>query len=198
MPKRRIVDCLIQHFFKEVNWMYEIIHSTSFLTRYESWWAALPVNQLGEVEFCLLLLRICAYSAQFLPSQAYTADTICGVSITLIREHCCKAANGLSRVCGSTVSTRSLTSVQHLSFSACYLMNEGRMKDAWYVIGDAARLAQDLGMHLEATAAAMTTQSRFNDLDKEMRRRAFWNLYVWDRSVTDKYFSRFSIAHDNH
>jgi len=169
LPKRRIVDCLVQHFLKEVNWIYELVHSSNLLTRYESWWTALAVNQIEEVEFCVLLLRICAYSAQFLPSRAYTADTICGVSITSIREHCSRVASGLSRVYESTGGPRSLTGVQHLSFAACYLMNEGRMKEAWYVIGDAIRLAQDLGMHLEVTAAATATQSHFNDLEKEMR-----------------------------
>lgn len=188
------MDCLVQNFFKEVNWIYETMHSSTFLTRYESWWTMLAVNQIEEVEFCVLLLRICAYSAQFLPSRAYTADTICGVSITSIREHCCRVANTLSRVFEFIGGPRSLTSVQHLSFAACYLMNEGRMKDAWYVISDAIRLAQDLGMHLEVTAAITTTRSHFNELEKEIRRRAFWNLYIWDRLVPGRGFFKFSIA----
>lgn len=172
------MDYLIQNFFKEVNWIYEIIHGPAFLPRYENWWHSQPEIRFNSVEFGVLLLRICAYSAQFLPSRTYTADTISGVPLGRIRDHCQQLANDLTTLCDSLSESRSLTSVQHLFFAACYSKNEGRMKEAWFKLGTAIRLAQDLGMHMESGGPS---SANLDDLEKEMRRRTFWNLYVWDR-----------------
>lgn len=177
LPKRLVLDRLLQNFFKEVNWIYEMIHPTTFLTHYESWWHSDMEGWVHDVEFGVLILRVCAYSAQFLPSRAYTADTICGMSLSKIREHCHSLAIDLSNLCDSA-SSPSLTSVQHLYFAACYSKNEGRMKEAWFMLGHAIRLAQDLELHLEPPDSS---QPQLDDLEKDMRRRTFWNLYIWDR-----------------
>ena len=157
-----------------------MIHPATFLNRYESWWNEAREAHMKDVEFGVLVLRICAYSAQFLPCREYTAETICGVSLSKIREDCHLLAARLSVFCEIASGAESLVSVQHLFFAACYSNNEGRMKNAWYDIGKAIRLAQDLGMHLEIPDKA---RKHPNDLEKEMRRRAFWNLYIWDRLV---------------
>ena len=177
LPKRPVLDRLLQNFFKEVNWIYEMIHPTTFLAHYESWWHSDIEDWIHDIEFGVLMLRVCAYSAQFLPSRAYTADTICGTSLSKIREHCHKLAIDLSNLC-DCASSRSLTSVQHLYFAACYSKNEGRMKEAWFMLGHAIRLAQDLGLHLEPPNSS---HPQLDDLEKDMRRRTFWNLYIWDR-----------------
>lgn len=178
LPKRAILDCLIQNFFKEVNWIHEMIYSTSFLTQYEAWWDMLSRARMEDLEFGVLLLRICAYSAQFLPSRGYTADTICGVSISMIRKHCHKLADSLTRLCESAGGMRSFTSIQALCFAASYLENEGRMKEAWYLMGNVINFALDIGIHREATASLSL---QLSNVEKDMRRRVFWNLYIWDR-----------------
>lgn len=78
---------------KEVKWINGIVHSTTFLTRYEQLWEVLPSFNLEDVEFALSLLQIAAYSAQFLLCSTYTADTICGMPISAIRKHCHTLAN---------------------------------------------------------------------------------------------------------
>ena len=178
LPKRQILDRLIQIFLKDVNWMHEMIHPATFLECYENWFKASPGTEVRDLEFGVLILRICAYSAQFLPSREYTAATIAGVTIETIREDCHTLASRIVRLCETVVDTGSLTRVQHQFYAACYLKNEGQIKQAWYETGKAIRLAQDLGMHLEA---APKNHSKLNVLEREIRRRAFWNLYVWDR-----------------
>ena len=173
-----ILDCLIQNFFREVNWIYEMVHASTFLTRYETWWKSFPSSNNEDIEFGALILRLCAYSAQFLPSRTYTADTVGGVSLNSVREHCHCLANELLMVYEPLFEQRSPHSVQQSFFAACYSKNQGRMKEAWFQLGAAIRLAQDLGMHLEPSGPS---NSHLNDLEKEMRRRVFWNLYIWDR-----------------
>ena len=73
---------------------------------------------------------------------------------------------------------RSFASVQGLCLAAAYLKNEGRIKEAWDLMGDLITTAYNLGIHLETTTSR---PSNLNELEKEMGRRVFWNLYIWDR-----------------
>jgi hypothetical protein len=178
LPKRPILNCLVQNFFKEVNWIHGLIYPTAFFSLYDRWWGTFSARSIENIEFGILLLRVCAYSAQFLPSRAYTADTISGVTISLVREQCHRLAIGLSRVCESAGGMRSFASVQGLCLAAAYLKNEGRIKEAWDLMGDLITTAYNLGIHLETTTSR---PSNLNELEKEMGRRVFWNLYIWDR-----------------
>ncbi|KAF2753059.1 hypothetical protein EJ05DRAFT_542249 [Pseudovirgaria hyperparasitica] len=180
-PKRPIINCLVQHFIKEVNWLYEMIHPTLFLNKYEQWWKSVPGSSVDSLDFGILILRICAYSAQFIPSGTHSGDTIRNVPVNTVRQHCDKLATRLWRLVEQIEGPKSLTCVHHLFYHACYMQNEGSMRDAWYILGNAIRVTQDLGMHLEEP---LRSQTPLNDLEKDMRRRAFWNLYIWDRFLS--------------
>ena len=96
VPERAGTDILIQHFLSEANWVYEMVYPTTFLERYNEWWSR-PCQSVDDLEYAALLLRLCSYSAQFLPSQNYIAYTILGTSLSTIREHCDATAIALSR-----------------------------------------------------------------------------------------------------
>lgn len=55
----------------------------------------------------------------------------------------------------------------------------GRMDAFWECLSYATRVAQQIGIH----SNAMLWSSSADELDKEMGRRTFCNLYVWDRYV---------------
>ena len=178
LPKRPILHCLVENFFSEVNWIHGLISTSSFFSQYERWWNAMSPRCICDIEYGILLLRMCAYSAQFLPSRGYTADTICGASISSVREQCHRLAICLTRICESGGGMRSFIGVQSLCLGLVFLKNEGRIKEAWYLMGNLVTIAYHLGLHLEGTSPQW---SSLNELEKEMRRRVFWNLYIWDR-----------------
>jgi len=64
VPSRPVTDILIQHFFSEANWIYEMIYATTFTERYNEWWAG-TCRTIDDLEFAALLLRLCCYTAQF-------------------------------------------------------------------------------------------------------------------------------------
>ena len=184
LPQRPILDCLVRNFLEEANWIHEILHPASFLTQYGQWWstgAASVPGTIEQMEFGLLVLQVCAYSAQFAPSRTHTADTINDISISVLQVRCRSLADALARLCESAGGLRTFAGAQSLCFAACYMTNEGRMKESWELVGYAIRITQDLGIHLEAGLQRLTP--KLNDLEKEMRRRLFWNLYTWDRLV---------------
>ncbi|MCJ1377220.1 hypothetical protein MMC17_000312 [Xylographa soralifera] len=163
MPDRAITDILIQHFLSEANWLYEMIYPTTFLERYNAWWSR-PCQTLDELEFAVLLLRLCAYSSQFLPSKNYTAETILSTPIGTIREQ----------------DKPSITCVHQLFFAACYLKNEGKVKESWNMLGEAIREAYDMGLHLDVPRCNGKTLSQY---ELEMGKRTYWYLWLWDNDI---------------
>lgn len=178
VPERSITDILIQHFLKEANWIYEMIYPTTFLERYNRWWSQ-PCRTLEDLEFAALLLRLCSYSAQFLPSKTYTAATIFGLSLSAIREQCDIAATMLIRS-PSFKGPSSILRIHQYFFAACYLKNEGKMKESWDLLSEAIREAHDLGLHVEQPKSSEHLVSEY---DIEMGKRTYWNLWLWDKFV---------------
>ncbi|KAL8778500.1 MAG: hypothetical protein Q9213_007391 [Squamulea squamosa] len=180
IPHRTVTDVLIQHFFTEANWIYEMVDLTTFLERYDDWWSH-PCRNVQDVEFAALLLRLCSYTAQFLPSQNYTADTILGASLSTIRQECDTIANALASTQFVKSSSTSIVRIHQLFFRACYLKNEGDMKGSWDVLSEAIREAQELGLHLDLRKG----QGKFtSEYDVEMGKRTYWNLWLWDKFMS--------------
>lgn len=180
VPERRVTDILIRHFFSEANWIYEMVYPTTFLERYNEWWSR-PCRSVDDLEFAALLVRLCSYSAQFLPSQSYTADTILGTTLSAIRENCNATAIALSRSPILKDAPRSISRVHQLFFRACYLKNEGEMKESWDILSEAIREAHEMGLHLDLQKGSGRIASEY---DLEMGKRTYWNLWLWDKCVS--------------
>ncbi|KFA51572.1 hypothetical protein S40293_03969 [Stachybotrys chartarum IBT 40293] len=177
MPARPILDHLIQHFIRDVNWIHQLVHSASFLAGYNRWWTVNPVNQLADIEFAVLILRIGAYSSQFLPSPAYTADEIRGRSLSDIRHHCTEGAEALEKICVQIDGTSSLVRVQHTSFAALCQQCAGDMRSFLPTLGRAISMVQLLSNHTEP----YNTSEDSNFFMAELKRRVSCSLYVVDK-----------------
>ena len=187
MPPRPVTDVLIQQFFSEANWIYEMVYPTTFTERYNEWWAG-PCQSFDDIQFATLLLRLCSYTAQFLPSQNYTADTILGNSLSALREQCNATAISLTRVPMMEEGLPSITRIHEHFFHACYLKNKGAMKESWNVLGKAIHQAHELGLHLDSRKPNGRSVSEY---DVEMGKRTYWNLWLWDK------YANFSPHHLN-
>ncbi|KGO67592.1 Transcription factor, fungi [Penicillium italicum] len=182
MPARPILDFLLQFFLTEVNWMTQLIHAPSFMLYYYSWWAKQSLQLLDEaiqvthIDFTVLILRTCAFAAQFLPSPTYTVDSIRGMPLTRVREICNTVATNLNEVAEAVNERGSLFRVQHLCFYAFNQACEGRLGSSWGLLSSSIRVAHGLGYHRLAGSDSLLG----DPLEREMKRRVFCNLYVWD------------------
>ncbi|KAF1955970.1 trascription factor [Byssothecium circinans] len=161
LPARSILDFLIQYFFKD----------------YERWWKTDTITRVADVEFAVLMLRICAYSSHFLLSQKYTVDTIKGRPLSDIRSNCGRLAERLEGICNAAMLRGSLMRVQYMYFTAMCYECETRIKLSWVTLCCAIREAQEVGLHREPPKWG---NDGMDDLEREMRRRMFCNLYIWD------------------
>ncbi|ROT40787.1 hypothetical protein SODALDRAFT_291188 [Sodiomyces alkalinus F11] len=188
MPPRTVIDFLMQFFLAEVNWMFHLVHPASLMSHYEAWWnkrrqIKLPdtdvecVFNATDIDFAALILRICAFAAQFLPSASHTIDSVRGMPLAKIREACGEVASALGGIAVDIDSRGSLFRVQHVCFSGLTAGCEGHIRKAWTTLCSAVCLAQGLGFHQDARGDQSLL---LDELEYEMRRRVFCNLYVWD------------------
>lgn len=68
--------------------MDQLLYPPWFLNQYSKWWSYGKVTSVDDVEFAVLFLKACYYASHFLPSLAYTSETIKGVVFADIRNSC--------------------------------------------------------------------------------------------------------------
>jgi Fungal specific transcription factor domain len=162
--------------------MDQLVHLSWLLSKYHQWWMIDTITLVAEVDFAVLILRICSYASQFLPSPGYTLDKIRGVMLADIRNTCDETADSLANITKALDSRGSLIRVQHLAFFGLKCQMEGRRSDFWESICRAIQVAQTVGLHSEAARA----RPGMNEIDKEMERRTFCNLFIWDSSLSHR------------
>lgn len=94
-----------------------------------------------------------------------------------IRHVCDGVADNLAIKCAHLNPKGSLLRVQHLSFAGLKSRCEGRISDFRDNLKSAIQVAQNIGIDKDVTEVSPD----MGELEKEMRRRVFCNLYIWDR-----------------
>lgn len=140
-------------------------------------WNLRNLHSLFNVEFIVLLMRICSYSSQFLPSPSFTIDRIRNMSLADIRIACNDVADKLAQICLRIDTRGSLLRVQHLAVSSLKAQCEGNINSSLEALNMAILVAQRVGLHRNHGP----TMPEMHELEKEMRRRVLCNIYIWDR-----------------
>ncbi|KAL8885605.1 MAG: hypothetical protein Q9215_006566 [Flavoplaca cf. flavocitrina] len=130
------------------------------------------VKLVVEVDIAILILRVCSYTSQFLPSPGYTLDKIRGVSLDVIRKTCDDAADSLAVISAAANGHGSLVRIQHLAFFGLRCQTEGNTIAFREVLSRAVRIAQSIGINNDIAELQQGT----DETDKEMERRTFCNL----------------------
>ncbi|OTA64770.1 hypothetical protein K449DRAFT_327714 [Hypoxylon sp. EC38] len=176
IPDRQILDFLVNYFVAEINWIDQLVHAPWFLEKYQAWWRVEQVKLVSEVDFAVLILRICSYSLQFLPSPGYTLDKIRGVLLADVRSMCDETADNLEAISVAADGRGSLIRVQYLTFLGLRCQIEGTTTAFLELLGRAIRVAQGIGMNNDVARS----RHGMDEADQEMERRAFCSLFVCD------------------
>ncbi|CAO3567223.1 unnamed protein product, partial [Mortierella alpina] len=159
IPRKDILDHLIQLFFDSVYFQFPIIHPASFMKQYRE----------GKVS-PNLLNAMCAGVARFSnhPDVATTPSFLAGEPFA-------------TNVRGSlidAVDVPSVSNVQALILLAMYEYGAARGPRAWMFGGMAIRMAQELGLNREDSSPVFYLKGDW--VMRETRRRAFWSCFVMD------------------
>jgi hypothetical protein len=154
----------------------QLVQVPWFLAKYQAWWMLERVTLVAWVDFAVLILRICSYALQFLPSPGYTLDKIRGVLLADVRNMCDETADSLETISTAADGRGSLVRVQHLAFFGLQRQIEGKTTAFWEVLSRAIRVAQHVGIHCDSARS----RKGMDTTSQEMELRTFSNLYIWD------------------
>lgn len=225
IPARPFTNLLVLVFFAEVNTLYSALHQPTFNRTLEEWWnmcsragehnsaqRATGAESAGSDPYVTndlhffpsLLLQVLSLAIQLLPHEhnEYMNQITFGVCETLhdFSARLSSASCELAVLLGGT-GIPSLNRVIQAFLRCCWLKNEGRIHESWHYLGNAIRLAQEQGLHLEHSsrgpgvcargAGRGVRSTRPHSVSehiqlmwyREMEKRAWILLYTWDRSV---------------
>ncbi|CAE7194362.1 hypothetical protein PTNB73_08631 [Pyrenophora teres f. teres] len=173
IPPRSITDAFVNHFLSVVNYRYSAIYGPTLAEQYVQWWTDRGAGKQLSPEFTCLLLRICAYSVQYLtPSLRKMIEFELACSSQTLTERFSDAAEELSR--SFEASRTSIERVQELFLKGAWLKSESKIVESWHALSRTIREAQELGIDKDAGAEDLC------EFDLEIRRRIWTLLYIWD------------------
>jgi hypothetical protein len=179
----------VNHFLNVVNYRYSAIYGPTLAERYVQWWADRAVGKRLSPELTCLLLRICAYSVQYLtPALRKMIEFELACDSQVLTERFAAAAEELSQSFEAMHTT--IERVQEKFLKGTWLKSESKIVESWHALGCTIREAQELGR--ASLAIIYPTILTFIGIDKdvgieglsefdiEIRRRIWTLLYVWD------------------
>ncbi|KAI4919382.1 hypothetical protein J4E90_001516 [Alternaria incomplexa] len=173
VPPRSITDAFVNHFLNVVNYRYTAIYGPTLAEQYVQWWADRGAGKQLSPEFTCLLLRICAYSVQYLtPALRKMIEFELACNCQTLTDRFSDAAEELSRSFGA--ARTSVERVQELFLKCVWLKAESKIVESWHALSRTIREAQELGIDKDGGIEGLC------EFDIEIRRRLWTLLYIWD------------------
>lgn len=168
LPAREVADALVEAYFDRVHPNYLIFHRGTFQVQYESIWVDLkrPIREFESALICSVFMMF-VFGAQVL--EHHDGEK----SAQLQRQY-------LELVQSRTyqlLHTTSLLNVQAILLLQLHQHNASERNTSWALLGCASRMALSLGMHREGATGG------FDSIEKELRRRIWWTLYVFEQNL---------------
>jgi proline utilization trans-activator len=173
----RIADSLVEAFFEHVHGDFVVFHRSSFLGRYEALWApSLEPRRTDDYEAwicCVAMVMI--IGGTWIQSRPESVPPFIRLDqlIETQRAFMTRVHTLLPRVlCGTA-----LVNIQAALLVSLHLHNNNERSAAWNLTGAAIRMAFAIGLHRkEHIGRAMG-----GSLEREVRKRVFWTLYLYER-----------------
>jgi hypothetical protein len=182
LPTRFVADRLVDAYFKFTHPLNTYLHEYTFRRRYERLWLREDLGGEKAVEDNLawfgLVNLIFAFGSDH-------TKAVGGILIDNARFFKCAKA----LVFSSLFQAATIDLVQALLLMGQYLNSSLELDNSWTVVGLAIRMAQSLGLHLNATTSSLEA------VDQEVRKRVWWGCFVIDRLLSIK-VGRPPIIHD--
>ncbi|KAK4240862.1 hypothetical protein C8A03DRAFT_31028 [Achaetomium macrosporum] len=177
MPEKRHTDVLVDNFLDGANHHYYALYPPEFRTQYDGWWAT-PRDKVTP-ELTSLILRVCGCSLHFIIGDSVRemleAELKTDVLTFADRMHTAAEKLGASIRPGKG----GLIHIQQLFLTAFWYKSAEKWTDAWHALGKAVLAAKEINVdNIDAQSEGM---SKF---DREMRRRMWTILYMWDFALS--------------
>lgn len=201
IPDRQLATQLFDFYFENCVVTYRCLHRqycTSFLqVVLDNAQKNLPLHHnLGHSKAALIVNIFAIASLRKEKTSGFTStydDN--GLPLSRSDYYFCEA---LSLTTGEVGLPR-LESVQARVLQVLYLLQTGRMNQAWYVFGSTVPIVSALGLHRKSGRGSRDTTGRSANTDYivlQCRRRTFWVVYIIDKYLS-VVFGRPRLWHDD-
>lgn len=131
----------------------------------------MPTMEMHPEEAFALITAVCAEASFFLPASVFPeGNAVADIFLEASR-------NCLTGYLETDLDTPNANSIIIRYFHSNCLHATGRPKYSWHIFGEATRLIQAMGLHDVRLLAWLPP------IEAEMRRRAFWIVYMGDKSA---------------
>lgn len=188
LPARRHIDFLVQAFFHNVAWHYDIVDEAAFSAQL-SQWSSLSHKQLKQAPqglpdslraFPALLFQVLAQALLFQPRRHdKSLNDLKYADDMELSDRAAEYSEAGNRIASSfKKSELSLTIVQATLMRACFEKTTGAVTEAWHTLGTPIRDAQELGLH--KLEPERSTSWRDETSHHDQGRRVWLILHLWD------------------
>ncbi|KAJ8098457.1 fungal-specific transcription factor domain-containing protein, partial [Lipomyces tetrasporus] len=168
MPPRPYVELLVRIFFSDANF-YQSLNQVAFCESLRQWWE-LP-DRVSNIANPMLTFRLMSISIQFVPKEHLATVQQIDHSLGTLTKDYSQAARELSALLPDCIDK-----VTESVLFAAWLKYEARMKESWYSLATAIRMAQEIKLDVEEPDTPPS-------YEREQRRRLWWTIYHWDRCM---------------
>nr|GAT53936.1 predicted protein [Mycena chlorophos] len=180
-PPRDLADKLVNAYFSRYHFLNPVIDKPSFLRKYNDVIENNPSDPTfarSETPFLALVFAVFACAASLVEDSRLSgngAPDDGGMGMVYYER-----ALILQYI--SHASTQ-VTHVQCFTLLSTYLCSVNCLPQAWILVGQAVRIAQDLGLHVNLGLHRSPRRLTITPVEKETRRKIWWGVYCLDRML---------------
>lgn len=181
LPPRSEIAPLVDHYFENVHVLLPFFSETEFISSLSRvYQESMVVNVTPFDMWCVrLVLAISSASMCQLRGDTHYTNGLCHIAEAM-------------KLADYVIYPGSLSGIQALLLLVQYSLADPEHLDSWYIVGMAARLLVDLGLHCEPAPETRMTKAAL-----DLRRRIFYCTYALDRLVSMSLGFAFSFTDDS-
>ncbi|KAF8450778.1 fungal-specific transcription factor domain-containing protein [Boletus edulis BED1] len=172
-PDEDLCNKLIDTYFERLHFLMPMLDKPSFMARYKRLMGKRSDTAFIQVEapFMSIVFAIFACTARLVNDQRLTSDRLDdgGMGMDFYER-----ALILHYISHASIQ---VFHVQSLILMSSFLCSINCLPQAWLLVGQAVRSAQDLGLHRSPRRLSISS------IEKETRRKIWWSVYCLDRML---------------
>ncbi|KZT26923.1 hypothetical protein NEOLEDRAFT_1061683 [Neolentinus lepideus HHB14362 ss-1] len=172
-PERDLADKLVDAYFTKFHFLLPVIDKPTFLRQYEFLMNHKTDINLHRTQtgFISLVFAVFACAAQLVNDPRLAEEKPEGGGMGMIYY---ERALILQYISHASIQ---MAHVQCFLLLSSFLCSVNCLPQAWLIVGQAVRIAQDLGLHRSPRRLTVTP------IEKETRRKTWWGAYTLDRML---------------
>ncbi|KAG9317240.1 fungal-specific transcription factor domain-containing protein [Chiua virens] len=172
-PEEDLCDKLIDAYFERLHFLMPVLDKPSFMARYKRLMGKRndPTYTQIEAPFISILFAVFACTARLVNDPRLASDRLDDGGIGMSYYEKALILHYISH------ASIQVPHVQSFILMSSFLCSINCLPQAWLLVGQALRSAQDLGLHRSPRRLSISS------VEKETRRKIWWSVYCLDRML---------------